>query len=126
MYLWAARAIYKPEKIGRVAINVLKRPSEKFQEPPIFPDRQWLERTEEQIATAVRDFVFICDDIERYKRIFGNKAVWPAHREECDSGWGQCDFYLPHTYGWSQEILENRFQPKTPYLKLGGIPIIQP
>jgi len=126
LYLWAAKAIYKPEEIGRFHVNVLKRPSEKFQEPPIFPDRQTLERTPEQIETAVRDLVFIADDIERYKHIFGDKITWPSNRENCDSGWGQCDFYLPHTFGWSEEIRENRYQPKKPYLKLEGIPIIQP
>lgn len=125
LYLWAARAIYKPEKINRFHVNVLKRPSDKLQEPPIFPERQVLERTQEQIEIAVRDLVVIADTIERYKEIFKD-GVWPSNREECDSGWGQCPFYLPHTYGWSQSIRDEKYQLRTPYLKLGDVPIIQP
>lgn len=124
LYLWAATAIYK-EPIERFIVNIIKRPSPKFNEPPTFPDRQKLERTKEQIETAVRDIVFIADDIERYKRVFGYK-VWPSNREICDSYYGQCDFYLPHVFGWSQDILEQKYQKKTEYLNLGGIPIIQP
>jgi len=124
LYLWAAQHIYK-EPIGNFYVNILKRPSEKFQEPPIFPDRQKLERTLQQIETAVRDIVFIADEIDRYKRIFG-KGVWPSNREECDNGYYQCDFYLPHTYGWSEDIREHKYQAKTPYLELAGVPIIQP
>lgn len=124
LYLWAAKIIYK-EPIERFWVNILKRPSDKFQEPPTFPDRQKLERTAEQIEIAVRDIVFIADEIERYKRIFKN-SVWPSAKEECDNGFYQCDFYLPHTYGWSPDILREKFQPKTPYLELGGVQIIQP
>lgn len=124
LYLWAAAAIYK-EPIERFTVNILKRPSPKFNEPPTFPDRQKLERTKEQIETAVRDICFIADDIKRYMRIFGDKQ-WPSNREVCDNFYGQCDYYLPHTYGWSQDILENKFQPKTPYLELAGVPILQP
>jgi hypothetical protein len=124
LYLWAASKIYQ-EEIGSFYVNILKRPSNKLQEGPLFPDRQRLERTQEQIDIAVRDIVIVADEIERYKAIFGN-GLWPASRENCSSGWGECDFYLPHTYGWSQEIREQKFQPKTPYLKLGDVQIIQP
>jgi|SRR5919108_304283 hypothetical protein len=124
LYLWAARQIYK-KPISKVVINILKRPSDKFQEGPIFPDRQRLERTDEQIKIALRDFVFICDEVERYKKVFEN-TYWPSNREECDSGWGQCPFYLPHTYGWSEDMRQLKYQPRTSYLELGGIPIIQP
>ena len=125
LYLWAASKIYPNEEIGNFYVNILKRPSDKLQEGPIFPERQRLERTPSQIEIAVRDLVFIADEIERYKSMFGNE-LWPSNREACSSGWGECDFYLPHTYGWSQEIREQKYQPKTPYLKLGDVPIIQP
>lgn len=124
LYLWAAKHIYN-EPIERFTVNILKRPSPKFNEPPTFPDRQKLERTAEQIETAVRDIVFIADDIERYKKIFGN-GTWPSNREVCDNFYGQCDFYLPHTFGWSADILRERYQPKKEYLNLAGIPILQP
>lgn len=128
LYLWAARKIYgdaiDPAQ-SRFHVNVLVRPSEKLQEPPIFPERQALERTEEQIKIAVRDIDFIADEIERYKALFGDD-VWPANHEECTEGnWGDCDFYQPHTYGWSDELLQHRYQPKQEYLHLAGVPILQ-
>lgn len=124
LYLWAASQIYK-EPIGNFYVNVLKRPSDKLQEGPIFPERQRLERTEEQIKIAVRDLVFIADDIERYKSIFGDN-LWPSNREMCTDGtWGDCDFYLPDTYGWSDEIRKEKYQPKTPYLQLEGIEVLR-
>ncbi len=124
LYLWAASRIYPGEEIGNFYVNILKRPSDKLQEGPIFPDRQRLERTQEQIDIAVRDIVFIADEIERYKSIFG-KGLWPANRQACSiNGW-DCSFYLPHTYGWSEEIRQQKFQAKTPYLKLGDVDIIQ-
>jgi hypothetical protein len=124
LYLWAAKAIYK-EPIERFIVNILKRPSDKFIEPPIFPDRQKLERTPEQIEIAIRDIVFIADEIERYQRIFKDK-VWPSVKEECDNGFYQCNFYLPHVFGWSPDILREKFQPKTPYLQIEGIETIRP
>lgn len=124
LYLWAASKVYG-EDIENFYVNVLKRPSDKLQEGPLFPDRQRLERSTEQIKIAVRDLVFIADEIEKYTMVFG-KNLWPSNREECSSGYGECDFYLPHTYGWSQEIREQKFQPKSEYLHLGGVPVIQP
>ncbi len=123
LYLWAASKIYQ-EPIGNFYVNVLKRPSDKLQEGPIFPDRQRLERTQEQIDIAVRDIVFIADEIERYKAIFG-KNLWPSNRQNCSINNWDCTFYLPHTFGWSEAIRQEKFQPKTPYLKLGDVNIIQ-
>jgi len=124
LYLWAASKIYQ-EPIGNFYVNVLKRPSDKLQEGPIFPDRQRLERTQEQIDIAVRDIVFIADEIERYKAIFG-KNLWPSNRQNCSINNWDCDYYLPHTFGWDPLIREQKFQKKTEYLKLAGVPIIQP
>jgi hypothetical protein len=123
LYLWAAEKIYR-EPIERFTVNILKRPSEKFEKPPTFPERQKLERTPEQIAIAVRDLVVIADDIERYQRVFAKKQ-WPSNREECVSGFYTCEFYLPHTFGWSVDIQQQKFQPKTEYLHLGEVPILQ-
>lgn len=126
LYLWAASRIYPNEEIGNFYVNILQRPKEKkVMEGPVFPERQRLERTSEQIEIAVRDIVFIADEIERYKSLFGNN-LWPSNREECTKGtWGDCAFYLPHTFGWSEAILQEKFQVKKEYLKLGGVPIIQ-
>jgi hypothetical protein len=124
LYLWAASKIYLNEEIGNFYVNVLRRPSEKFQEGPVFPERQRLERSAEQLEIAVRDLVFIADDIERYTRTFGD-SLWPSNREECIR-FGECEFYLPHIYGWDPLIKEQRYQAKTPYLKLGDVTVIQP
>lgn len=124
LYLWAASKIYE-EEIGNFYVNVLQRPSDKLQEGPVFPERQKLERSKEQIEIAIRDLVFIADEIERYKSIFGNN-LWPSNREACTDGtWGDCEFYLIHTYGRDPLILQEKYQAKTPYLKLGDVPILQ-
>lgn len=122
-YWWAAEQVYG-ERINRFLVNILRRPSEKGQVGPEFPDRMRIERTEIQIETALRDLVYTADQIEKMKVTFGDKP-WPAHRENCFT-WGQCEFYLPHLYGWSEAIRELKYQPKKPYLDFGGVPVIQP
>lgn len=123
LYLWAAERIYQ-EHVDRFHVNVLIRPSEKLQEGPIFPDRQILERTEDQLKIAVRDISFVAEEIERYKQMFG-EDLWPSNREACSAGYFDCEYYQPHTYGWSDAIMEEKYQPKEEYLHLGGVPIIQ-
>lgn len=121
-YWWAAEKIYGKE-INRFIVNVLRRPSPAGREGPEFPERQKVERTDIQIETALRDLVVVADEIEKYQRIFKDKP-WPAHRENCYT-WGQCEFYLPHLYGWSDAILAAKYQEREEYLHLGGVPIIQ-
>lgn len=123
LYLWAAEIIYG-EPIERFTVNVLKRPSPAFQEPPTFPERQKLERTKEQLAKAVRDIAITADQIEEYTKRF-EKEEWPSWKKSCVQGWGLCDFYLPCTYSWSADIREQKYQKRTPYLHLDGIPILQ-
>lgn len=122
IYLWAAMHIYEAP-VHNFYVNVHTRQSPKGQIGPSFPERQKLERTVEQIETAIRDITHTADMIEMYRAKFGNEP-WPAHREECYT-WGECEFYLPHTYGWSDAILNERYQPRKEYLELGGVPIIQ-
>jgi hypothetical protein len=124
LYVWAASKIYnrKPEDINFI-VNVCRRPSPKGQVGPEFPDRQKLERTQPQVNKAVRDISIVACQIEQFKRCF-KEGEWPDNREEC-YGWGQCPFYLPCTYGWSQSIRDEKYQPRKEYLKLGGVDIIQ-
>ena len=122
LYLWAAEKIYGQE-IDRFVVNILTRPSPKGREGPSFPDRMPIERTDIQVETALRDLVLVADTIEHYKKVFGDKP-WPAHRENCEA-WGQCEFYVPHLYGWSDAIRQAKFREKKPYLELAGVPIIQ-
>ena len=125
LYVWAASKLYNraPEDVNFI-VNVLRRPSEKLQVGPEFPDRQKLERTQLQVAKAVRDISIIACEIEKFKRLFGEDN-WPDHKENCYV-FGQCDFYLPCLYGWSTAIRQEKFQPKKPYLNLEGVPIFQP
>jgi hypothetical protein len=119
IYLWAAARLYK-ESVANFVVNTLTRPSEAGKVGPSFPERQKLERTPIQIETAIRDLVIVADDIERYKRIFGD-GPWPANREEC-YGWGQCPYYALHTFGDDVElILRHKFSPKKEYLNLVNI-----
>lgn len=124
LYLWAAAKVYK-EEIKGFFVNVLKRPSDKLQEGPLFPDRQRLERTPEQIEIAVRDLVIVADQIEDYQQMFKD-TLFPSNKENCFNGYYECSFYLPCTYGWSEEIRREKYQAKKPYLNLTGVPIIQP
>jgi|SRR5271157_2753899 len=114
LYLWAAEQIYGV-KPSNFFVNILMRPSEKGLVPPTFPERMKLERTQEQIDLSVRDITFIADQIEAMENRWPT-GDWPSNREECYT-WGACDFYQPHTYGWSDEILANKFQKRKEYLK---------
>ena len=124
LYVWAASKIYnrRPDEINFV-VNVVRRPSPKGQEPPTFPERQRLERTEAQVSKAVRDISIVACQIEQYKRCF-KEGDWPDNREHCFT-WGQCQFYVPCLYGWSEAIRAEKYQAKKPYLTLEGVPIIQ-
>jgi PD-(D/E)XK nuclease superfamily len=119
LYLWAAERLYK-EPVSNFVVNVLTRPSEAGKVGPSFPERQKLERTPIQIQTAIRDLVIVADDIQRYKRIFGD-GPWPANREQC-YGWGTCEYYQLHTFGPDVDlILQHKFAPKKEYLNLVNI-----
>lgn len=125
LYLYAARHIYPDYKVNCFQVNILTRPSDKGKVGPSFPDRQKLERSDEQIDRAVRDIVQVADQIEEFTARYGD-GPWPANNENC-YGWGYCDYYQPHLYGgWTPEMLQRKFQPKQEYLHLNGIPIIQP
>jgi hypothetical protein len=119
LYLWGVREYYKKQVAG-MEIDICVRPSPAGLLPPTFPDRYELERTNDQIAIAVRDIIYVADQIEAMHKKYGDD-LWPANRKNCFGGsqFGQCEFYLPHTYGWSDEILEQRFEPKSDYLGLG-------
>lgn len=113
LYIWAGEQIYG-EPFRDILLNVLKRQSPKGQIGPEFPPRQRLQRTEEQKAEAVRDIVWVADQIEQCQRT----GVWPKFTESCKDGNFSCDFYQPHTYGWSDELLHAKFKPAEKYLDM--------
>ena len=115
LYLWAAYELYN-RPVGNFYVNAVTRPSPGGLVPPTYPERQKLERTPEQIRLAVRDLIYIADQIDRMKAEYGNEP-WPANRENCYS-WGQCEFYLLHTYGVDEGVIATKYRPKTPYLDI--------
>ena len=115
LYLWAAEKIYG-EPIGNFFVNVVIRPSPAGLVPPTYPDRQKLERTEEQKRLAVRDLILTADLITEYSAKFGD-TPWPSDREKCYTFF-PCEFYQPHTFGIDENMLNIKYQPKTPYLNL--------
>lgn len=121
LYLWAAERIYG-EPIEAFYVNVLRRPDKKI--GPEFPERQKLERTPAQIEKAIRDITLIADHIEDYRSRFANNE-WPSYTKNCIGRYGKCEFFTPCVYGWSDDIRRLQYQPKTPYLTLAGVPILQ-
>lgn len=121
LYLWAAERIYG-EPIEAFYVNVLRRPDKK--NGPEFPERQKLERTPAQIEKAIRDITLIADHIEDYRSRFLS-SEWPSYTKNCIGRYGKCEFFTPCVYGWSDDIRRLQYQPKTPYLTLAGVPILQ-
>jgi hypothetical protein len=115
LYLWALGQLYDAP-IGNFYVNAVTRPSEKGMIPPTFPERQKLERTQEQIRLAVRDMIWVADQISEMKAKFGDEP-WPASRENCFT-YSQCEFYQIHTFGVDEGTIKIAYQPKTPYLYL--------
>lgn len=115
LYLWAAPQIYG-EEFRDLIVNVLRRQSDKGQIGPEFPERQRIQRNAEQMELAVRDLIVIADRIEEYKTRFAD-APWPADRNNCMEGNFECSYYLPHLYGWSDDVLR-LYRPTKPYLDL--------
>lgn len=122
LYIWAAERYYG-EKIANFYVNALLRQSEAGLKPAMFPDRQKLERTPAQIQLAVRDLTYVADQICDCRKRFSD-SQWPSNRENCYT-WGQCEFYQPDTYGWSDEIRLYKFEKKEEYLTIPELKVIQ-
>lgn len=112
MYLWAAQQIYG-EPFRCLLLNVARRPSEKGQCGPEFPPRQHIERSPEQLTEAVRNIVAIADQIETCQCT----GVWVPNRNQCFT-WYECDHYMAHTFGWSDELLKLKYRQAESYLDL--------
>lgn len=123
LYLWAARKIYGDDTIG-MKYNILTRSSEKGLKPPSFQDRYVIERSQHEINTAVRDIIYVADQIEAATKAFG-EGEWPANRDEC-YGWGYCDYYQLHRFGEDPQLaLKHKFQTREEYLSVEGVDIIE-
>jgi hypothetical protein len=114
LYQWAAQQLYQ-EPICAILLDVLTRGTPKGLKGPHFR-RDLLIRTDEQIQKALRDFVYVADQIEKLKAS-EDWRDWPANTDNCHSGWFQCPYNALHLYGRDEGQLVN-FREATPYLDL--------
>ena len=114
LYIWAAEQVYN-EPVEGIIVNILRRQSPKGEIGPEFR-RDHPQRSKEQIAEAVANITWVADQIERMQREYGERQ-WPANRNNCIQGNFKCDYFAPHLYGWSDELLRKYVKPK-PYLEL--------
>lgn len=116
LYLYACDQLY-PFEVSNFLVNVLVRPSPAGEKPPSFQDRQKIERSEAQIKGAVRDIVYIADQIEKMRAQFPD-GKWPMNRDNCFT-WGYCDYWPLHGYGEDVElVLAHKFQQRKEYLEI--------
>lgn len=116
LYLWAAEQIYN-EPFRDVLLNVLRRQSEKGQVGPEFPPRQRLQRTYAHKEEAIKNLVWIADQIEECEKT----GFWPANRNHCMEGPFECDFYFVHLEGWTDELLRTKYKQAEKYLDMEGM-----
>lgn len=115
LYKWAAEQLYK-EPIDGIILNVIRRQSDKGLEPPTFW-RDNLERSSEQVDEALRNIIWVADQIEGMHKTFGDGPNWPTDRDNCKQGNFKCDFYDLHVLGRTDANLA-KFREKVPYLDL--------
>lgn len=115
LYLWAAEKIYK-EKFAGILLNILTRQSPKGQKPAHFW-RDQLIRTPSQIAEALKDHVWVADQIEQMEVEFEGET-WPADRNQCQIGNFRCEFYEIHLYGRDERLIQLTMKPAEKYLDL--------
>jgi hypothetical protein len=108
LYMWAAEILYN-ERPTHILLDVLRRCSEKGQEPATFY-RDILERTPEQCEQAIQDLVYVADSIEDLERHYDTER-WPQNTDNCCIGRWKCDYFSKHVGGSDLE-----FKPAEEYL----------
>lgn len=111
LYQWAAERFYR-EPIVALYLDVTTRSSPKGQEPPLF-NRQRLVRTIAQRETAVRNIIWIADQIEVMQR----EDFFPSNTEACMNFRRKCDYWQLCHIGRTDANLR-LYRPATPYLDL--------
>jgi hypothetical protein len=116
LYIWAAEQVYG-EPFDQILLDVLTRQSEAGQIGPTFPPRQHLQRTEEQKQAAVKNLIWVADQIEgmRAKYLEGD---WPFDSEQCVPNNWSCDYAKLHIYGEDEFTLAQEYKPAEEYLTL--------
>lgn len=106
LYTWAASQLYN-EPIDSVILNICTKASPKGLIGPSFR-RDILERTPQQVEQALRDLIYVADQLEEMQE----SGVYPRNTNSCVNEFGyDCDFYLPcHHGGMTPEILASYVQ----------------
>lgn len=115
LYMWAAQKLYD-EPFAHIILDVIRRQSPKGQEPASFY-RDTLERTEEQQVDALRDLVWVADQIEMLEYERPNEH-WPRTTDQCCVGSWECDYAPLHVGTESPELIQIHFKPAEEYLSL--------
>jgi PD-(D/E)XK nuclease superfamily len=88
LYLWAGTQVYH-EPIDSIILNVCTKGSEKGRVGPTFR-RDTLQRTDQQVQQALKDFIYVADQID----CLGTEGPFPRNTNSClsENGW-ECDMY---------------------------------
>ena len=117
LYQWAAEKIYGEEFEG-ILLNVITRQSPKGNCAPCFR-RDTLHRTKDQQLDAVKNLVWVVDQIEAMQR----SGFYPSNRNNCVAGFGwKCDYFDLHVTPEgrpSEELIQIRFKQAEEYLASG-------
>jgi len=118
LYQWAAEKIYGEEFEG-IILNIISRQSPKGNCAPCFR-RDTLHRTKAQQLDAVKNIVWVADQIEAMQRT----GFFPSNRNNCVAGYGwKCDYFDLHVTPEgrpSEELIQIKFKQAEKYLA-GGL-----
>lgn len=109
LYLWALKALYPEERVSRLVVDVVTRGTPK--KLPLFTRLDDIARPQAALDDAIRNVVWVCDDIERSRQ----SGFWRSNMNICKDGWKRCDYYDLHVYGETAENLQ-KFQAAEAYL----------
>jgi hypothetical protein len=113
LYNWALRQAYPGEPVAYFIVDVLTRQSPAGREPATFR-RDYIERTDAQIEDALRNLIYIADQIEEGEKRFTD--WWPANRKNCVMNNWKCDYFALCHYGQDESTLR-LYQPAKSYLE---------
>lgn len=122
LYMWAAKQLYGKWP-AHILLDVLRRQSDKGQEPPTFY-RDCLERTEAQATEAIEDLVYVADRVEAL-RVSRADSPWPRSTDHCMIGRFQCDYFPLCHIGVTPELIQIKYQKAKEYLTLPNEPTLQ-
>jgi len=117
LYQWAAEQIYG-EEFEDIILNIIPRQSPKGNCAPLYR-RDNLHRTREQQLDAVKNLVWVADQIEEMQRA----GFFPSNRNNCvnSNGW-RCDYFSLHITPEgrpSEELIQLQYKKPEAYLASG-------